>query len=94
MSDTRNLLEAKNGKYFLDKLQKICQENNLNYYKVLCLKWQKETKKKCTNKNHRKGIYKNELECEAQLVESVNLFILYGNISKKNINKFIRKINI
>ena len=82
---------SKQSARFMARLNKYCDEHKLNWHKVLCLKWQHETGKKCTNKNHTKGIYKNKLECEAALTEGLSMSFQYAGISKKNENKIFEK---
>lgn len=56
-------------------LLEVCEKNNLNPFKVLCLRWQSTTGNKCPNRNHQKDIYKNKMECEQTLTEIITLHL-------------------
>lgn len=77
-------IESENGRAFIKRLRNWCELNGMNYMKFLCLRWEHNTNKKCTNKKHRNGIYGKELECEAQLVECINLQVEFSGISHED----------
>lgn len=52
-------------------LDKLCKEEGLNFYKVMCMRWQANTNQLCQNRNHKQDVYKDKMECEATLVEIV-----------------------
>lgn len=59
-------------------LKNITKQHGLNWNKILCLKWQENTGKKCTNRKHQADEYAWKLECEAQLVESLAMNVTLG----------------
>lgn len=80
------------GSYYFREIHRVCEKHSLNYFKALCLMWQESTNKKCTNKKHKAGKYKKELECEAQLVEQLELNIDGGQMGMRNVKKIIKKL--
>jgi hypothetical protein len=82
-----------NGSKFNQKFAQFCEEQKLNYFKVMCLLWQQNTRIKCRNRNHIKGIYSNnKIECEAQLVEIIATALRMGNYTEQEQDKILEEL--
>lgn len=75
-------------------IHRWCKKHNLNWYKVLCLRWQSSTGKKCTNKKHLADIYEDKLECEAQLTESLLVNLSFGSMTDEEWVKFRNSLEV
>lgn len=86
------IIEDKKGSQRIGEFRKFCEKQGMNYWKVLCLKWQKDAGRKCGNHKHKKGIYKEDLECEAQMVSAITFQINFASITEKQFNEFMNNL--
>ena len=80
-------LDFEAGNYVMPRIIRLFEKAGLNWYKFLC--------GGCSKRSHRNiktGVWRDTLECEKVMVESIILSLRFSRVSKKKMDDFLRDL--
>lgn len=92
--DFQVTIESRGATFWPQNLRYLIEHHNMNYWKVLCLQWRNSTGKSCGKRTHNEDEYKNELECEAQLTESIVVAVQGGKKTNTELGEALLELHV